>query len=310
MSGDSRARHSGFGTRHMNDAEMVVCTVGEGLNEVERRLAEGGIGGARAQAEQLVGHVLGWRWGELLVRREEPLPEGAVARMQALTRERLRRRPLQYVLGQTAFRDLVLRTDERALIPRPETELLVEEAVRRLRDNGCGDAGCTVADVGCGCGAIGLSLAAELPRATVILTDVSEGALELARENAAALPDVRDRVRFRLGPDLEPLEDLAGGLDAIVCNPPYVATGQIEALQPELRSEPGIALDGGADGFDFYRRLTGQWTRIVRPGGFLAVEVGAGHADSVRSLLAAEDDQVDTREDYQGIERIVVAVRA
>jgi release factor glutamine methyltransferase len=233
----------------------------------------------------------------------------------------------------------VLKTDPRALIPRPETELLAEEAIRRLAGRPA-EGGLLVADVCCGCGALGLSVAAELPQARVILTDVSAEALDLARENVPLVPGVGARVEFRQGLDLAPLADVAGTLDAIVCNPPYVATGELGALQPEICYEPRLALDGGEDGLDFYRRIAGQWRRFVRPDGFLAVEVGAGQAEEVRRLLVGADTpsprpspggrgsppplppgegrgegateavDVHTRRDYGGIERVIVAVRA
>jgi release factor glutamine methyltransferase len=284
-------------------------TVAHAVREVEERLANSGIECARSEASQLVGHVAGLSWSELLLRRDEPLRDADVARLRELSQQRTQGRPLQYLMGEVAFRDLVLRIDERSLIPRPETELLVDEALQRLRPVAARRE-VLVADVGCGCGAIGLSLATELPSATVVLTDISAPALELARENAAALPGLRNRVDFRLGRDLEPLHDRAGQLDAIVCNPPYVATAEIATLQAELQFEPRVALDGGADGLDSCRRVAFEGPWLIRPGGFVAVEVGAGQAAQVRSLLADTAAEVETRKDYQDIERIVVAVRA
>ena len=284
-------------------------TVEEAVEAARRRLEAAGIEAAESEAAQIAGAVLSWGWGELLLRRQEEVPAEAARQIEGLLRERLRRRPLQYVLGRTAFRDLVLKTDPRALIPRPETELLAEEAIRRLAARPA-EGEWLVADVCCGCGALGLSVAAELPQARVILTDVSAEALDLARENVPLVPGVGARVEFRQGPDLAPLADVAGTLDAIVCNPPYVATGELGALQPEIGYEPRLALDGGEDGLDFYRRIAGQWRRFVRPDGFLAVEVGAGQAEEVRSLLGrGESVQVHTRRDYGGIERVVVVYR-
>lgn len=217
--------------------------------------------------------------------------------------------PLQYVLGRWAFRRLDLMVDRRVLIPRPETEELVEIALARLdrrATNVC-------VDLGCGSGAIGLSLAAELPvdRTTVWLTDVSTAALDVARANAAGLGRVAANVRFAHGSWFEALPaDLASSVDLLISNPPYVADGD-QALEAIVRDhEPHVALFGGADGLDALRIIVPGAMLWLAPGGVLAVEIGAAQADAARAMaLGAGLAGVEIRHDAAGHPRHLLARR-
>lgn len=217
--------------------------------------------------------------------------------------------PLQYVLGRWAFRRLDLMVDRRVLIPRPETEELVEITLARLdrrATNVC-------VDLGCGSGAIGLSLAAELPvdRTTVWLTDVSTAALDVARANAAGLGRVAANVRFAHGSWFEALPaDLASSVDLLISNPPYVADGD-QALEAIVRDhEPHVALFGGADGLDALRIIVPGAMLWLAPGGVLAVEIGAAQADAVRAMaLGAGLAGVEIHHDAAGHPRHLLARR-
>ncbi|HWP79477.1 MAG TPA: peptide chain release factor N(5)-glutamine methyltransferase [Candidatus Acidoferrum sp.] len=200
--------------------------------------------------------------------------------------------PLQYILGEWDFYGRTFLCREGVLIPRPETELLAGAALRHLDQNA------TAADLGCGTGCIGLTLAAETGCA-VTLFDIAPEPLALAAENAKKLGIVTADIRHRSimqGP---------GGQkwDVVVSNPPYIKTGDLGTLQPEVRREPDLALDGGADGLDFYRAIAALWAPAANRA--LLLEVGAGQATAVAGMLAGQG-KVRTQKDYAGIPRIVV----
>jgi release factor glutamine methyltransferase len=280
------------------------AAIGEVVQWAEGVLGEAGIEAAAFEAKVLVGHVLGIKPSQVAGRRKALSAEAADV-VRPLVERRSRREPLQYVTGDTEFLGLRLKCRPGVFIPRPETELLVEAVVERLSH---GREEPRVADVGCGTGAIAIGLATSLPRAQVWATDVSAAAVELARENAEAL-GVPGRVTFMTGSFTEPLRraGVLQTLDALVCNPPYVPSDQIDALEPEVaRHEPREALDGGPDGLRFYRRLIGDLAPVR--GLIVALEVGVGQAEAVRGMLAELlwMEEVRVIRDYAGIERIVV----
>jgi release factor glutamine methyltransferase len=268
-------------------------TVAELLAEGERELAGAGIETARLDAELLVAHTLGVTRGGLYHERDVRLAEQKVAAARKLLARRARREPLAYVLGEWGFRRLTLKVDRRVLVPRPETEVVVERCLSLLRGLERPD----VLDVGTGSGAIALAIADEHPGARVTAIDVSEDALEVARENAAAgrLP-----VRFER-------RDLLGGLDGIydlvVSNPPYVSAEEIEELEPEVRDwEPRIATVGDTHTEAITRAARGA----IRPGGWLVLEVAAGRCEATARLLQKLGyEQVRASPDLAGRERVV-----
>jgi release factor glutamine methyltransferase len=258
-------------------------TAREAIAEAERRLGAAGVETPRVDAELLVAHLLGVSRTQLFADLDRE-----VAGLEPLLARRESREPLAYVLGEWGFRRLTLKTDARALVPRPETEILVERALALLD----GMRSPRVLDVGVGSGAIALALKDERPDADVTGVDESRDALALARENAN-----------RLGLDVElregGVETSADGWDLVVSNPPYVET--LEGLQPELRHEPVIALVGSG----FHERLAeAARTRA------LALEVGAGQAERVAAALEASAYRnVKITRDLSGIERVVEGVR-
>jgi release factor glutamine methyltransferase len=250
----------------------------------------------------LLRHALGWDRAAVLTRGDEPLPPEAANRFEELVAERARRRPLQHLTGTQAFwRHEFLVTPD-VLIPRPETEVLVEAALEALR----GREQPVVVDVGTGSGCIALSLAAERPDATVHAVDVSAAALLVAAENAARL-GLAGRVQFHQGDLLQPVPET--GLDLVASNPPYVDPTELAALPPEVRDhEPRTALLAPDAPYGIYRRLAAQAALRLRGGGVLAVEVGRGMAAEVAAAFTAAGFQAAaSRRDLQGIDRVVTA---
>ncbi|MBN2098308.1 MAG: peptide chain release factor N(5)-glutamine methyltransferase, partial [Dehalococcoidia bacterium] len=222
----------------------------------------------------------------------------------ALVERRLRREPAAYILGRHEFYGIELYVDPRVLIPRPETELLVEAALAFVERRFGKEWPCSVADVGTGSGAIGIALALHLPQAFIYATDVSPGATEVARLNCRR-HGVEGRVELLLGDLLEPLSQ---PVDVIVANLPYVKDADILQLMPEIRDfEPVEALAGGADGLDRVRRLLARAQDHLLPQGAVMLEIGLGQAEAVASLAGRliPKGKVDLIKDFAGIERVL-----
>lgn len=273
-------------------------TVLEVLTAATDYLTKQGIESPRLNAEHLLAHVLGKKNRiELYLEFERPLGERERAPLRPLIRQRGEGRPLQHLLGNVEFLGYSFVTDARALIPRPETEHLVELLLE------AGDFP-RILDVGTGSGIIALSLALKRPLSAVTGCDISPEALALARENAAR-HGLAEKVEF-LESDL--LENIRGPVDLVVANLPYIPAGDIPGLSREVGHDPILALDGGADGLDLIRRLAAGAPRILAPGGILALEIGQDQSSSVCELLEAHNFRdISPRRDYQNIERFVFA---
>jgi len=257
-----------------------------------------GIESPRLDAELLLSATLEMDRVALYVNFERPLIADELARYREKVRRRADHEPLQYILGETEFWSLPFSVNPAVLIPRADTEVLVEEALKEI--DGCS----SVLDVGTGSGAIAVALAHEKPEIKVTALDCSEDALEVARGNARR-NGVVERVACLAG-DLNSLPP--GPFDMIVSNPPYIPSRDWEQLMPEVRDhEPRLALDGGDDGLEAYRRIAVQALKILSPGGWLLVEVGIGQAAVVSALFkAAGLTEVVQRDDYAGIPRVVM----
>ncbi len=263
-----------------------------------------GIDSARLDAELLLCHATGLDRVELYTNYDRPLTADEVDRYRELVRRRARREPVAYITGKREFWSLEFIVDRRVLIPRPETETLVEAALDAARASGAR----RILDVGTGCGAVAVALAVELPGAEIVATDVSEAVLEVAPANAER-HGVSDRIEFRCGSLLEPL---AAGerFDLIVSNPPYCREDEIEGLEPEVRAwEPSRALVSGSDGLWHSERLIAAAPAHLEEEGRLMIEVGT-QADGVREL-AVRGGWRDVRvyRDLAGRDRVVAAVR-
>ncbi len=256
------------------------------LREAAGALRAAGVKTPRLDAECLLAAALGCDRAALYGRREGVPPEAASGFATLLGR-RAAAEPVAYLTGIREFWSLPLKVTPAVLIPRPETETLVEAILDCLAESASRPL--TVADVGTGCGAIAIALAVELREARVFAVDVSPEALAVAAENARRF-GVDRRITFLQGNWTAPLSaaGLAGRLHALVANPPYIPTAELGALDPEIvRFEPRLALDGGPDGLACHRELAASAPRLLRPGGWLALEVGAGQGEAVGALLAA-----------------------
>lgn len=264
-----------------------------------------GIGTGRLDAEHLLASVVGVDRLGLYLAFERPLTPAELDGYRPLLKRRAAREPLQYILGRQPFRELDLEVGPSVLIPRPETEVLVDQILEAIRGD---DAGGTALDLGTGSGAIALSLAFEGSFASVVATDVDDAALEVARRNRDAA-GLGERVELRRGSLFEPLKR-SERFDVIASNPPYVGEMDEESLEPEVRDwEPRAALFAGADGLDVLRRIAVGACEHLRPGALLALEVGAGQARIVATWLESDEgyDEVKVMRDYTGRERFVFA---
>ena len=282
----------------MTAAELVARATGE--------LAAAGVPQPEWDAERLLRHVLGWDRAMLIASPATAVVPERAAEFGRLVGERARRVPLQHLTGTQPFWKHEFRVSPDVLIPRPETELLVEAALERLR----GATRPVIVDVGTGSGCIALSLAAERPDAELHATDLSAPALEVARLNAARL-GLAERVVFREGDLLEPVARLAGRIDLVVSNPPYVDTKERETLAPEVRDhEPALALFPAGDASAVYRRLVPAAAHALAPGGALLLEIAPPLADGVSTLLAASRfESIEVRPDLAGRPRAVLGRR-
>lgn len=287
----SVARSEGPASR---DRRVVL----ESLRRATDFLAERGVENPRLDAEVLLADVLGLDRVGVYLSFDRPLGEDEVSRYRQTIGRRGRREPLQQIRGKQEFFSREFRVDGRVLIPRGETETVVEEAVSIAR----GMPAPRILDVGTGSGAIAVTLALELPRARLFAGDVSPEAVAVARGNAERLGAAVD---FRCGDLLAPF---AGeSFDLIVSNPPYVPSAEIPKLAHEIRDfEPRVALDGGADGLDSYRRLAALAPGALRPGGFLVLEMGAGERPRVQRLFELGGFRATAvRKDLLGTERVI-----
>lgn len=269
------------------------------LLRASRELRVAGIPDPENDASLLLSRLTGEKPLNLRADTDTVLPQETLEAFDAMLRRRLNREPLQYILGTFPFQGLEFQVDSRVLIPRPETSLLVDWALERLEKFPSP----VVLDLCCGSGCIGLSVKKKRPDASVTLTDISRNALAVARINAE-----------RLGTEVTLSEgDLFAAVpgrtfDLILSNPPYIPSADCGDLQPEVRFEPMTALDGGADGLDFYRRIGADVSGHLTPGGWLIMELGIHESGPVRDLLLKSGAcSVEIRKDFAGLDRMILA---
>jgi release factor glutamine methyltransferase len=263
---------------------------------------------ARLDAETLLLHQIGKNRAWLITHRDDDFAGCRAIGYAALLERRAKGEPIQYILGECEFFGLPFRVTPDVLIPRPETELLVEKAAQLMPvfDRSCEGFSPRVLDAGTGSGAIAISIAHDWGQAEITAVDISPAALEVARSNAERL-GFAEQIRFLQGDLLAPI---AGEVfDLIVSNPPYVPAADHDSLAVEVRGyEPRLALFAGVDGLDVYRRLIPTAHAALRHGGYIALEIGYGQADAVRDLLQAADfELIEFTPDLQGIPRVVTA---
>jgi release factor glutamine methyltransferase len=283
-------------------------TIGDTLYQSSRQLLDAGIDTGSLEASLLLGRATGFDRLGLITRTADTLTSEQSAAFEDLMARRLTREPLQYILGETEFMGMVFEVSPSVLIPRGDTETLVE-AVLDLEEERMDASPIVIADIGTGSGAIAVALAKSLPYVHVLATDVSPEALAIAQRNAKR-HDVDDQITFRQGDGLATLD---GPVRYLVSNPPYVDAADMPGLEPEVRDyEPHLALTPGADALKWYRIFAEAGAQFVEPGGYLAVEVGAGQARQVAGLLEALPQYWEKpviKDDLGRIERVVIARR-
>jgi release factor glutamine methyltransferase len=294
-----------------------VTSLWDRMVAARRRLERAGVSPADAtlDAEMLARHVLGWDRARFIARRGEAPPPGFDLLYDRLVLRRSRREPVAYLVGHREFFGREFMVSPAVLVPRPETELLVEAALERIAEIEAP----RIVDVGTGSGCIAITLALEMGTVPVKplnrdcppirATDTSAAALDVAQRNARRL-GADSQIAFVLGSLLDP--DSADPFDLVVSNPPYIATVDRDALPPEVRLfEPAEALFGGADGLAVVRPLVSAAERALRPGGWLAIEIGAGQVDAVSALVETPAwRRFELRQDLQGIPRVALAERS
>lgn len=283
---------------------MSDPTLVEVLGKTERWFRTKGLPSPRLEAETLLGHVLGLQRLQLYLQHDRPLVPIELEKLRGLVARRGRREPLAWILGSVGFHDIDLAMAPDVLVPRPDTETLVEAALSWMEPT---TDPLYVADLGCGSGAIGLALARQRPNLRVYAVDLSEAALALTKRNVEAL-GLSSRVAVLRGDWLAAIP-ATRPVDWVLSNPPYIRSDQLPELQPEVsRWEPKLALDGGLDGLDAYRRLIPAVSSRVKLG--VLFEVGAGQAGQVSDLLRqAGWTSLNTWPDLAGVPRVVGARR-
>ena len=284
-----------------------IWTIGRILKWTEEYFGQKGVESPRLDAEVMLSHVLGKQRIYLYVHFDEPLQAEELAAYRTMIKQRIDRVPVAYILGEKEFMGLTFKVTPDTLVPRPDTEILVQATVDRLKQ--WTDADVRLADIGTGSGAICLSVLSMLDNIVADTVDISPTARAVAEENAAAL-GLSERVTFHTGDLLAPIREQQ--FTAILSNPPYIPEADIQGLAPEVRcKEPMTALCGGKDGLDFYRRLCDEAPAMLTDDGFMAFEVGIHQATEVAQLAEASPLIVRTEilKDYAGIDRVVVAWR-
>ncbi len=284
-----------------------VKTVRELIQVTADYLVRKDVESARLNAERLLGDVLGISRLELYLQHDRPLTIDELDRYRDVVRRRAGGEPLQHILGTWGFYGRDFKVESGVFVPRPETERLVEHALALLNPPDHRLLAPVAVEIGCGSGVIAVSLAAEVPRLEVWATDINPRAVELTRTNAHR-HGVDGRVHVLSGSRFDPLPDhLRGSVDLIVSNPPYVRRDELVALPAEVQRDPREALDGGPDGLDFYHALAGAAARWLRPGGQMALEIGADQGEAVPSILEASHlENVSIFHDYNDLNRVVV----
>ncbi len=286
---------------------FIPLTLDDAIQKASDQLTRAGIMTARLDAELLLSHILQKNRAWIFTHIHETLDPGSAELFHELTDRRARREPLQYIVGRQEFWGLEFKVTPDVLIPRPETELVVEAAINVLKQTPQPAA----IDLCTGSGCIAVSLANELRTARVFATDTSDRALAVARENARK-HGVMERIRFLEGDLFRPLEelDLAGKADVITANPPYVQSGDLPSLQPEVRDhEPLVALIAGPAGTEIHQRIIGQAPNFLKQHGILVMEMGIGQSDSVIKMVnrTAAYSKPEILKDLSGIDRVIIA---
>ncbi len=286
-------------------SETPAITASAAIQSTRLALREAGIDEAPLEAEVLVRHVAGIDRAALYADHDRTITDTESQRLAELLARRLQREPLPYIMGHWGFYGLDYIVNNSVLIPRPETEILVEEALIAALPMAQGNHPITIADVGTGSGCVAISLARRLPHASVVATDVSVGALAVARQNIEQ-HNAQNQVRLV---ECDLLSGVEGPIDIIVSNPPYIPDGDISRLQPEVANyEPQVALVGGTDGLAIIRRLLEQASKLLSPNGTVMLEFNPPQSEALLSIARSIWPDAEPRvvKDLAGLDRVLV----
>ena len=295
-------------TQHNHEENLK--TVHKALRWMSERLSQNNFEHPDSNAEQLLRWVLGCRRVDLHLHPDRKLSHQQTLTLKELLEKRLSHTPLQYILGSSPFLDFDLSVNEHVFIPRPETEILVEETIKKLRAILSIHKRAVIIDLCTGCGNIAIALAKAFPQVQILATDISPKALSVAVENTRS-HGLSDCISFLCGDLLKPLHK-ERCVDAVVCNPPYIVTSEISGLPREVRNfEPHLALDGGEDGLDILKRVIDEAPLLLKEEGLLALEVGQGQAHFVCQFMIDEQcfQGIEVIKDLSGTERVVFGMK-
>ena len=299
-------------------------TIKEVLSWAEGYLNGYGVADPKAETEYLLSHLLNCKRSGLYLKHDKSLAIDEFQRFMDWLNRRIAMEPSQYIIGEQEFWGLAFKVTRDVLIPRPETEILVEEAIKTVSSKSevvsgnnniqltTHDSRFTILDLCTGSGCIAVSLAKEIPDCHIYAVDVSEKALNVARENAERHGGIADRINFLQGDLFGPLKclKLVKRVDLIVSNPPYIAKTMMKDLQPEIRDyEPEIAVYAGEDGLDFYRRIISEAPKYLAKDGCILLEMGYGQAEEIKKLIEQHKafEHIDIKKDFAGIDRVIKA---
>jgi len=291
----------------------MAQTLLETLNSATSLLKEKNIPNPRSTSELFLSSILNLKRVDLYLNREKILSEKEKDKLFFYVKERISGKPIQYIIKNTGFYGLEFKTDPRAMIPRPETETLVNEVIQHFKMLKIESEPIKIIDIGTGSGVIAITLAYELKNSFVYATDISKDALELALENAKIFK-VEKRVEFVLGDLFDPLrnKNLVNSFDCIVSNPPYVKDSDYKNLDKEIKDfEPEVAFLCGDDGIKFHKKIAKEGVKYLKKGGLLGLEVALGDAEGLVDYLYSNSSysEIKTVEDLAGIKRVVLGLK-
>jgi len=288
-------------------------SVGQVLKDIIKIFKDKGIVNPEKEAEILLSYSLEMSRSEIYLNSDKVLKDIEKTQLEKKIQKRIEKIPLQYITEHQEFMGMDFLIEKGVLIPRSETEILVEEVIKKLKNYKYSD-NLEVADLGTGTGVIAISIAKFIDNITIYATDISKKSLQIALKNAQK-HDCEDKIIFLHGDLFEPFigRIKKNSLDEIISNPPYIDSYDFRLLPPEIKdNEPKIALSGGIDGLDYYRKIIRKSPKYLKKNGFIALEVGVGQAKKVKELILKENNfkqDIEIINDYLGIERVVIACR-
>ncbi len=296
--------------KKMPENKYAFQTVGQALKNIRKIFKDKGIMNPDREAEILLSYFLEMSRSEIYLNSDRILKDIEKTQLEKKIHKRIEKIPLQYITKHQEFMGMDFLVEKGVLIPRPETEILVEEVIRKLKNYKCS----RVADLGTGTGIIAVSIAKFIEDVIIYATDISKKSLQIALKNAQK-HGCKNKIIFLQGDLFEPFIGIIkkNSLDGIISNPPYIDSHDFESLPPEIKdNEPKVALAGGIDGLDYYRKIIKKSPQYLKKNGFMALEVGFDQSKIVKDLIIKENNfnqNIEITKDYLGIERVVIAYR-